>query len=89
MTVIVVERVPPSLRGELTRWLIQPHTGIFVGRLSALVREKLWELICDKLGAGAALMLYASDTEQGYAMLTYGKTDRQLRDFDGLVLPFV
>ena len=25
MVVIILEKVAPSLRGELTRWLIEPH----------------------------------------------------------------
>jgi CRISPR-associated protein Cas2 len=86
MTVFVLERVPASLRGELTRWLLEPHTGVFVGRPSALVREKLWELICDKLKGGAALLVYSSDTEQGFTLQTSGKTARKLRDFEGLTL---
>ena len=32
MVVMVLEKVPVSLRGELTRWLIEPHPGVFVGR---------------------------------------------------------
>jgi CRISPR-associated protein Cas2 len=89
MTVMVLERVSASLRGELTRWLLEPHTGVFVGRPSALVRDKLWELICDKLKSGAALMIYSSDAEQGFTMRTCGKTARQLRDFEGLALVMV
>lgn len=86
MTIFVLERVPATLRGELTRWLLEPHTGVFVGRPSALVRDKLWELICDKLKGGAALLVYTSDTEQGFTLQTCGKTARQLRDFEGLTL---
>ena len=86
MTVIILERVPASLRGELTRWLLEPRTGVFVGRPSALVRDKLWELIGEKLKGGAALMIYRSDIEQGFTMLTHGNTARTLRDFEGLTL---
>lgn len=86
MTVIILERVPASLRGELTRWLLEPRTGVFVGRPSALVRDKLWELVGDKLKGGAALMIYRSDAEQGFTMLTHGNTARTLRDFEGLTL---
>ncbi len=86
MIVIILERVPASLRGELTRWLLEPRTGVFVGRPSALVRDKLWELVGDKLKGGAALMIYRSDTEQGFTMLTHGNTARTLRDFEGLTL---
>ena len=86
MTVIILERGPASLRGELTRWLIEPRTGVFVGRPSAMVRDKLWELVGDKLKGGAALLIYRSDTEQGFTMLTNGNTARTLRDFEGLTL---
>lgn len=86
MTIFVLERVPVSLRGELTRWLLEPHTGVFVGRPSALVRDKLWGLICEKQGKGAALMVWTSDSEQGFSMRTSGATARQLRDFEGLTL---
>lgn len=86
MTVIILQRVPASLRGELTRWLLEPQTGVFVGRPSAMVREKLWELIDDKLKGGAALLLYRSDTEQGFTIMTHGNTARTLRDFEGITL---
>lgn len=86
MTIFVLERVPASLRGELTRWLLEPHVGVFVGRPSALVRDKLWDLICEKVKGGAAVLIYSAANEQGFAMRTFGKTARQLRDFEGLTL---
>ena len=86
MTIIILERVPTSLRGELTRWLLEPRTGVFVGRPSALVRDKLWELVGEKLKGGAALMIFHSDTDQGFTLVTHGNTARTLRDFDGLAL---
>ena len=43
MVVLILERVPPGLRGELTRWFLEPQAGVFVGRVSAAVRERLWE----------------------------------------------
>jgi CRISPR-associated protein Cas2 len=86
MTVIILQRVPASLRGELTRWLQEPQTGVFVGRPAAMVRERLWELISDKLKGGAALLIYRSDIEQGFTMMAYGNTARTLRDFEGLTL---
>jgi len=39
MTVIILERVPVGVRGELTRWMLEIHTGVFVGTLSARVRS--------------------------------------------------
>lgn len=86
MVILIVERVSPSLRGELTRWLIQPGTGVFVGRISALVRDHLWERVKRSLKGGGATMIYNAPTEQGFKIQTAGKTDRTIEDFEGLFL---
>ncbi|HUT30844.1 MAG TPA: type I-E CRISPR-associated endoribonuclease Cas2e [Sedimentisphaerales bacterium] len=87
MVVMILERVSPSLRGELTRWLIQPKSGVFVGRISARVRDLLWERVDRSLKGGAALLIHDSDTEQGFAIRTNGATRRLIQDFEGLLLP--
>lgn len=86
MMLIVLERVPVGLRGELTRWLLELHAGVFVGRVSAMVREKLWELTCSRIKEGAGFLVYNSDTEQGFTIRTYGITNRRVKDFEGLLL---
>jgi len=86
MVVLVVERVKPSLRGEITRWLIEPKTGVFVGQVSARVREKLWERVCSKTKDGAAMIIWSSNTEQGFRIDFWGDTSRKVTDWDGLQL---
>ncbi|MBA2290569.1 MAG: type I-E CRISPR-associated endoribonuclease Cas2 [Chloroflexia bacterium] len=86
MMVLMLEKVPVGLRGELTRWLIQAKTGVFVGRVSAQVRDLLWEKVCDGRGTGGAMLIYQTNTEQGYAIRTDGETARTMVDFDGLNL---
>ena len=86
MVVMVLERVPASLRGELTRWLLEPKAGVFIGRVSAMVREKLWEHVSTKLKGGAGMLIYNTDTEQGFAIRMIGDTSRLVEDFDGLSL---
>ena len=86
MVLLLLERVKPSLRGMLTRWLLQPRAGVFVGNVSAMVREKLWERVLREKGTGAVIMIYSSNTEQGFAIRTYGQTTRQIEDFEGLLL---
>jgi CRISPR-associated protein Cas2 len=86
MVVLILERVPPSLRGELTRWFLEPKAGVFVGRVSALVRDKLWEKACKQARDGGCLLLHSSDHEQGYRVRSFGQTARSIDDFEGLVL---
>lgn len=84
--VMVLERVPPGLRGELTRWLLELRAGVFVGDVSALVRDKLWERACAGMGGGAGMLVYNDVTEQGFAIRFWGATTRHVRDFEGLQL---
>ncbi len=85
MMVMILEKVPTSLRGELTRWLIEPHTGVFVGHVSALVRDKLWEKCCSK-GSGGLIQIWSSNTEQRFDIRSYGETNREMVNLEGLWL---
>ena len=87
MVVMILERVTPATRGELTRWLFQIKTGVFLGRISARVRDLLWDRVVRNKSTGAALMAYSADTEQGFSFRTAGETSRIIGDFDGLFLP--
>lgn len=86
MMVLILERVPPGLRGELTRWLLEPKAGVFVGRVSAMVRDRLWEKACGQAGDGCCVLIHGSDNEQGLRMRTFGRTARTVEDFEGLLL---
>ena len=88
MTVLILERVPASLRGELTRWMIEPRTGVFVGKVSALVRDRLWDKARAGAKSGAGMLLYSSPTEQGFIAQSFGETARDLVDWEGLTLVF-
>ena len=86
MLVMVLEKVPASLRGELTRWLIEPKTGLFVGHVSAMVRDRLWEKCIKQRDNGGLIQIWTTNTEQHYQMRSWGDTDRQLVEFDGIWL---
>ncbi len=48
MVMVILEKVPQGLRGELTRWMLEPKSGIFVGSVTGMVRERLWQKLCDE-----------------------------------------
>ncbi|MBP9004012.1 MAG: type I-E CRISPR-associated endoribonuclease Cas2 [Candidatus Hydrogenedentes bacterium] len=87
MTVIILVSAPPALRGEVSRWAIEPHPGVFVAEISALVREKLWERCCKKIRNGGVIFIYPDANEQGYTIRSFGNTRRDFIDFDGIILP--
>jgi CRISPR-associated protein Cas2 len=86
MMVMILERVPPGLRGELTRWLIEPHTGVFIGHVSALVRDKLWQKCITSQETGGVMQAWTTNTEQRFAMRRSGDTRRHIVDFEGVQL---
>ncbi|MCC0575253.1 type I-E CRISPR-associated endoribonuclease Cas2e [Streptomyces californicus] len=86
MLVIATTAVPDHLRGALSRWTSEIVPGIFVGSVSARVRDQLWQAVTDTVGDGAAVLVHPAPTEQGYAIRTAGTRRRVPADFDGLTL---
>lgn len=85
MLVIVLENASDLLRGMLTRWVIEVKPGVYTGRLSAKVRDKLWEMIEEHHPRGA-LMICSVNNEQGYCIKMLGEPKRKVVDLDGLQL---
>jgi CRISPR-associated protein Cas2 len=86
MVVMILEKVPTSLRGELTRWLIEPRAGVFVGHVNAMVRDMLWQKCCARMREGGVLQVWSTNTEQRFLMRARGDTRRQIVELDGLQL---
>ena len=86
MLVIVVENVPPALRGRLAVWLIEVRAGVYVGNLSKKVREMIWSQVNEGLEDGNAVLVWSTNTENGFDFLTLGKNRRNPVEFDGIKL---
>lgn len=86
MAVMILEKVPVSLRGEITRWMLELKPGVFVGSVSALVRDKLWNKICEKKRDGGCVLVHSTNTEQGFVIRLWGDCSIEAVDFDGLTL---
>lgn len=86
MLVIVVENVPPRLRGRLAVWLIEIRAGVYVGDLSVKVRDMIWSQIEKGIEDGNAVMAWTTNTESGFDFITLGKNRRLPVELDGLKL---
>lgn len=85
MTVVTLTKVPLSLRGDLTKWMQEISSGVYVGNLNSKVRGKLWERITQNVKSGQATISYHTNTELGYNCATY-HTFRKIVDCDGIPL---
>lgn len=86
VVMIVLDRSTEALRGQLTRWLLEVKAGVFVGTVSAMVKDLLWEKVQEDIETGAALMVCPAQNEQGFSMQMCRSPRRSVVDFDGLCL---
>lgn len=86
MIVLVLVDAPVGLRGHITRWMIEVQAGVFVGSPSRRVRDRLWEVIAQRIGDGHAVLIEPSSAEQGWSVRTAGIERWSPIDFDGLTL---
>lgn len=85
LTVITLKNSPPSLRGDLTKWMQEISTGVYVGNFSTRIREELWKRVVDSVGTGEATMSYAYRNEIGYRFATHNATKISI-DYEGIPL---
>lgn len=87
MIFLVLTSVPRGLRGDLSRWLLEVSPGVFTGRVSRRVRDRLWTRVERGVKDGCAVLVVANhDREQGFEVLTAGRGRWVPVDFGGLVL---
>lgn len=86
MLVIVVENVPPRLRGRLGLWLVEVRAGVYVGDVSRRVREMIWENLEKGIEDGNVVMAWTSNNESGFDFMTLGANRRIPVEMDGIKL---
>lgn len=85
MVVIVVTACPAGLRGHLTRWLLEVSAGVFVGHVTARVRDLMWERVVELAKDGRAIMIHSVRGEQRLAFKVH-RHDWLPVDLDGIQL---
>ena len=84
---MILEKVPTSLRGALSHWLLEPKAGVFLGNPSARVRDELWNKALKKSrDSGNILQIWTDKNPQGFSYRQSGNPERKLVDFEGLSL---
>lgn len=86
MIVLTLTDCPPSLRGELTRWLLEINSGVYVGRVSARVRDQIWQRVQERVKKGRATMVFSSGKGEQRMDFRTHNADWEPIDFDGLKL---
>ena len=66
--------------------MIEPKAGIFLGRMTARIRDELWKKAIAGRRSGACLQVWSSPTEQGFQFRSFGEPSRELVELEGLHL---
>lgn len=88
MIVVTLTNVPLSLRGDLTKWLQEISTGVYVGNINSRVRDELWKRIIDNIKQGQATMSYSKRNEIGYDFMVHN-TNKEVINCDGIPIVFL
>lgn len=86
MIVLTLTDCPPSLRGELTKWLLEINTGVYVGRVNARVRDRIWQMVQEEALKGRVTMAFTSGRGEQRLDFRTHNSDWEPIDFDGLKL---
>ena len=74
MVVMILETVPVSAAGELTRWLIEPHPGVLCRpRLGAWCATGCGTSAARAAEAAACVQLWSTNNEQRFQMRSRGQ----------------
>jgi len=85
MFVLHLTDCPIGLRGDLTKWLLEIASGVFVGQVSVRVRDEIWSRVKEHCRNGRAVLVYDTNCEQRLDFRIHGDTWEPI-DFDGIKL---
>lgn len=86
MIVITLTDCPLSLRGELTKWLLEINTGVYVGNVSSRVRDQIWKKVQEQAPKGRSTMVFSCVTNEQKLDFRTHQSDWEPIDYDGLKL---
>ena len=85
MIVLHLNNCPAGLRGDLTKWLFEIASGVFIGQVTTRVRDELWLHVIENCKNGSAVIVYNTNNEQRLDFRVHGETWEPI-DFDGIKL---
>ncbi len=88
LTVITIKNAPLSLRGDLSKWMQEIATGVYVGNFNSSVRKELWDRVKESIGRGEATISFYHRNEIGYDFDTIN-TQREVCYCEGIPLVFL
>lgn len=66
--------------------MLEPKAGMFLGRMTARIRDELWKKAVAGSRDGGCFQAWSARNEQGFEFRTHGDLSRQMIEIEGLWL---
>jgi CRISPR-associated protein Cas2 len=86
MLVVVTENIPSRLRGRLAVWLLEVRSGVYIGDVTARIRDMIWNNLIEGCEDGNIVMAWNSNNDSGFEFQTLGVNRRLPVEWDGIRL---
>jgi len=87
MLVVIVNDLPPAVRGRMKLWFIEPRPNVFVSGIKDSVAEKVVDYLYEHCPYESGLMVFRRMSQTpGYEIRGIGDTNRDLTEISGLQL---
>ena len=87
MLVVIVNDLPPAVRGRMKLWFIEPRPNVFVSGIKDSVAQKVVDYLYEHCPYESGLMVFRRISQTpGYEIRGIGDTNRDLTEISGLQL---
>lgn len=87
MVVVLANSLPDAIRGLLKLWFVEIKPYVFVSGIKDKTAEKVVnQLILECPIESGMVVFFSTSVAPFYSVKTIGNTNKELLDFDGLVL---
>jgi len=87
MLVVIVNDLPPAVRGRMKLWFIEPRPNVFVSGIKDSVAQKVVDYLYEHCPYESGLMVFRRISQTpGYEIRGTGDTNRDLTEISGLQL---
>ncbi|MHB1606594.1 MAG: type I-E CRISPR-associated endoribonuclease Cas2e [Leptospirales bacterium] len=87
MLVVIVNDLPPAVRGRMKLWFIEPRPNVFVSGIKDSVAQKVVDYLYGHCPYESGLMVFRRISQTpGYEIRGIGDTNRDLTEMSGLQL---
>ena len=87
MVVVIASKIPPSVRGRLKLWFIEPRANVFVSGVKDSVADRVVQELWETCNVSTGIMVIKSRRGGvGYIVETRGEIDRCVYHESGFFL---